>query len=179
MRSIFALTLAAMGLLVAFGGAQEPQPPYAAPWPVDNSTAIFDTTCAGACTKAISDSITAFGRSGTQDADFRSVTIPAYTGEFTIDGQAGDDVRLYIRYTGNTAAYFSQDGVGVGLDLRYLSTSGGVGFYGAAPVTVQCALPYATPPNPVTSAQARAEYDLAVQNCFNQNGVNLYSTPAP
>lgn len=70
---------------------------------------------------------------------------------------------------------------GLGADssahFKSLTSSGGVGFYGAAPVTVQCTLPYATPPNPVTAAQARAAYDLALQNCLDESGVGLVKTP--
>lgn len=105
----------------------------------------------------ISDSLTAVLRNG--DGTIWVDTVKAAYGNFNT-----------IITTDTTSVF---DSVTV---MTYFKVNGKAGFFGAEPKN-QCILPYTSPPNPVTAAQARADYDLAVQNCFNQNGYNLYSTP--
>lgn len=119
----------------------------------------------GTISALISDSLAQSLDSGTRDIDVGSVTISNGALNFLTTSIFEGDTD----WMGVSALRFTTSG-----DLRVI---GGVGFYGKEPVTVPCELPYATPPNPVTEAEARAEYDLAFQNCLDESGVQIVTTP--
>lgn len=117
--------------------------------------------CDSACQAAIIDSLQVrFGD---------SISVPYL--------HATDSAKTPILNIGG-ARFFLSDSPDFVTFIGNMIFHGGVGFFGKTPtVFVPCELPYATPPNPVTSAQARADYDLALQNCLDESGLNLVNTP--
>lgn len=118
---------------------------------------------------SISDSITAFGRSGTQDADFDS----AYARALATASLNFQNVSIYE----SDSDVLTLNAAIMTIVLGALQVNGGIGFFGKEPVT-KCTLSHDTPPNPVMEAQARAEYDLSMQNCLTTQ-YGLIGVPAP